>query len=320
MDENYRISLINAFQDAMINEKRLFSLINAIEEGKIELLFDLAGEVGGKASEILLDVSKNFLEDGKLSDELAEKLIQTILEQSYEKVSSVTADAYGQVFSKSGLQIKGQKAPLNQDRIDGLITVAQSGEENAFVNAVSRAKIENFCRNIVADSAAKNAKFATKAGLKAKIIRKSSGHCCKWCSSLAGEYTYPDVPRDVYRMHENCDCTVVFDPADGTNRYQDVWSKTWSDEIPEAGKANREERNLRRAKKLEAAEAKAEKKKEDQKIYKQRKRERISSTSEGDKWKAKRSAAYVKKKTDFSAGYLRQKEAMKRNAKYFKKD
>ena len=43
-------------------------------------------------------------------------------------------------------------------------------------------------------------------------------------------------------------------------------------------------------------------------------------TAEGDKWKAKRSAAYVKKKTDFSAGYLRQKEAMKRNAKYFKKD
>ncbi len=295
MDEDYRISLINAFQDAMINEKRLFSLINAIEEGKIEPLFDLAGEVGGKASEILLDVSKNFLEDGKLSDELAGELIQTILEQSYEKVSSVTADAYGQVFSKSGLQIKGQKAPLNQDRIDGLVTVATSGEENAFVNAVSRAKIENFCRNIVADSATKNAKFATKAGLKAKIIRKSSGenafvnavsrakienfcrnivadsatknakfatkaglkakiirkssgHCCKWCSSLAGEYTYPDVPRDVYRMHENCDCTVVFDPADGSKRYQDVWSKTWSDEIADPNKI-RSERQGKKPKK-----------------------------------------------------------------------
>lgn len=247
MDEDYRISLINAFKDAMINEKRLFSLIGAIEEGKIELLFDLAGEVGGKASEILLDFSQDFLKDGKLSDELAEDLIQTILEQSYERVSSVTADAYGKVFSKSGLQIKGQKAPLNQDRIDGLITVAQSGEENAFVNAVSRAKIENFCRSIVADSATKNAKFATKAGLKAKIIRKSSGHCCKWCSSLAGEYTYPDVPKDVYRMHENCDCTVVFDPADGTNRYQDVWSKTWSDEIADPNKI-RSERQAHRKK------------------------------------------------------------------------
>ena len=44
-------------------------------------------------------------------------------------------------------------------------------------------------------------------------------------SSLEGEYEYPDVPKDVYRRHENCDCTVEYISA---GKRQDVWTKrTW---------------------------------------------------------------------------------------------
>lgn len=54
--------------------------------------------------------------------------------------------------------------------------------------------------------------------------------CCPWCAKIAGRYVYGDEPHDVFRRHDNCDCTVTFE--NGRKR-QDVWSKReW--EAPEA--------------------------------------------------------------------------------------
>ncbi len=68
----------------------------------------------------------------------------------------------------------------------------------------------------------KNADFRNKAGLKCYITRHSSGNCCKWCSSIAGKYLYKDTPPDVFRRHDNCNCTVTYE--NGKQR-QNVWSK-----------------------------------------------------------------------------------------------
>ncbi len=70
-------------------------------------------------------------------------------------------------------------------------------------------------------------------GLKPKIIRRTTFKCCEWCDNLAGTYTYPDVPSDVYRRHENCRCTVIYDPADGSKTVQDMRSKKWNENINE---------------------------------------------------------------------------------------
>ena len=32
----------------------------------------------------------------------------------------------------------------------------------------------------------------------------------------------------MFRRHANCDCTVVYDPSNGSKRVQDVWSKSWN--------------------------------------------------------------------------------------------
>lgn len=67
-------------------------------------------------------------------------------------------------------------------------------------------------------------KLRSDAGLDCYIIRNDHGGCCKWCSKLAGKYHYPeDVPKDVYRRHDNCGCTVTY--LNG-RKAQNVWSKT----------------------------------------------------------------------------------------------
>ena len=56
------------------------------------------------------------------------------------------------------------------------------------------------------------------------------GGCCDWCRSLAGTYSYPNVPPDVYKRHRNCRCTVDYYPT-GKGKRQDVWSKEWIDDF-----------------------------------------------------------------------------------------
>lgn len=92
--------------------------------------------------------------------------------------------------------------------------------------------ITNYMQSFVDDTMKRNAEFQSKAGVQPKIVRKSPTKCCPWCDALVGEYKYPDdVPDDVYRRHDNCNCIVEFYPGDGTK--QDVWSKQWADQDEE---------------------------------------------------------------------------------------
>ena len=84
--------------------------------------------------------------------------------------------------------------------------------------------LSNMSQSMIDRYIEKNAQFRYDAGLSPKIIRTSSGHCCEWCNQVAGKYSYPDVPKDVYRRHDNCDCTVeYYNSKDGYK--QDVWDK-----------------------------------------------------------------------------------------------
>lgn len=92
--------------------------------------------------------------------------------------------------------------------------------------------ITNYMQSFVDDTMKRNAEFQSKAGVSPKIVRKSPTKCCPWCDALVGEYKYPDdVPDDVYRRHDNCNCIVEFFPGNGTK--QDVWSKQWADQDEE---------------------------------------------------------------------------------------
>jgi hypothetical protein len=88
---------------------------------------------------------------------------------------------------------------------------------------------ENITRSFYDDYVETNVKYRSEAGLECFIIRSDHGGCCKWCAALAGKYRYPEeVPKDVYRRHDNCTCTVTYISG---RKAQDVWSKT-SRELP----------------------------------------------------------------------------------------
>lgn len=118
------------------------------------------------------------------------------------------------------------------DRIQGILNRASDAPKFSGVRWIlGDGVLTNYMQSFVDDTMKRNAEFQSKAGVSPKIVRKSPTKCCPWCDALVGEYKYPDdVPDDVYKRHDNCNCIVEFYPGDG--KKQDVWSKQWSDEAP----------------------------------------------------------------------------------------
>ncbi len=95
----------------------------------------------------------------------------------------------------------------------------------------ANAPVANVAKSFHDDYIKENAKFRAEAGLKCWIVRTTDGKCCKWCTQVAGRYEYGTEPGDVYRRHDHCGCTTIYE--NGRQR-QDVWSKKkW--EVPAEG-------------------------------------------------------------------------------------
>ena len=141
-------------------------------------------------------------------------------------ITDVTEQVQKALNDAANIGIKPVKPELNQDRIDGIINRASDADNYDAVSWILDEPVMNFSQSIVDDSIRENAEFHAKAGMSPKIVRKLHGGCCEWCRALAGTYSYPDVPKDVYRRHQRCRCTVDYYPGNG--KIQNVHSKQWN--------------------------------------------------------------------------------------------
>lgn len=83
-----------------------------------------------------------------------------------------------------------------------------------------------------------NAKIRAKLGMKPTITRYGSG-CCAWCSAVAGRYRFGDQPKDIFRRHDNCGCTIIYDNQVLRGRETSSGrSKTWEEVDPKDVEAN----------------------------------------------------------------------------------
>ncbi|ERK57833.1 hypothetical protein HMPREF1983_00936 [Gemella bergeri ATCC 700627] len=134
---------------------------------------------------------------------------------------------------QANIGLGAQIPKVNQSRIDGLVNRLTEGDFEKSKWLLG-SPIVNFSQSVVDDMVRKNAEFHFKSGMSPKIIRKETGKCCKWCKNLVGTYRYPDVPKDVYRRHQNCRCTVEYIPKKGIR--QDVHTKKIKYETKEGTK------------------------------------------------------------------------------------
>lgn len=187
---------------------------------------EAAKELGGILAQVYQrNLSSEILPDGKMYYNIASRILEPTLREVYDISANCGEVVQSILNAKAGLGLKAQKAVIDQDNIDGIVNRISSEEYFDDVKWITDAPVRNLIQKSIDETVKRNTDFQHKAGLSPKIVRKSSGHCCKWCDQVAGTYTYPDVPKDVFRRHDNCDCVLEYYPGNG--KKQNAWTKEW---------------------------------------------------------------------------------------------
>lgn len=217
------------FEGARLNSEVLKDLLSKLHHSKASYLDanQYAIEIGEILSKALgASLTNETLPDGKMYYNIAQRVLTDVLGRNHELVSDYAEQVQKNLNSEAKIGLAAQVPELNQDRIDGLVNRLASEESFDDVRWLLEEPIVNFTQSIIDDSIQKNAEFHHKSGLQPEIVRKSAYHCCEWCQEVQGTYKYPRVPKDIYRRHQHCRCTVDYDPKSG--KVQNVWSKAWS--------------------------------------------------------------------------------------------
>lgn len=219
------------FEGARLDSEVLKDLLSKLHHSKASYLDanQYAIEIGEILSKVLgASLTNETLPDGKMYYNIAQRVLTDVLGRNYELVSDYAEQVQKNLNSEAKIGLAAQVPELNQDRIDGLVNRLASEESFDDVKWLLVDPIVIFSQSIVDDSIRKNAEFHHKVGLSPKIVRRVVGHPCKWCKSLEGSYNYPEVPKDVYRRHGKCRCTVDYHPGNG--KKQNVHTKKWTNE------------------------------------------------------------------------------------------
>lgn len=218
------------FREQFNKDSIIADLTKKLEKGTAthSEAYKYAGRIGTILTEAYKkNISSDALPEGKMWYNIANRVITPTMKQNYDFITKYVDDVQENLNKKAGIGIKPVTPKLNNDRINGIVNRISSEDNYDNISWILDAPVKTVAKSIVDDSIRENSEFHAKAGMQPRIIRKTTGNCCKWCSQIAGIYEYPDVPKDVYRRHENCDCTVEYDPGNG--KRQNVWSKQWND-------------------------------------------------------------------------------------------
>lgn len=219
------------FEGARLDSEVLKDLLSKLHHSKASYLDanQYAIEIGEILSKALgASLTNETLPDGKMYYNIAQRVLTDVLGRNHELVSDYAEQVQKNFNSEAKIGLTAQVPELNQDRIDGLVNRLASEESFDDIKWLLVDPIVIFSQSIVDDSIRKNVEFHYKVGLSPKIVRRVVGHPCKWCKSLEGSYNYPEVPKDIYRRHGNCRCTVDYHPGNG--KKQNVHTKRWAED------------------------------------------------------------------------------------------
>lgn len=209
------------FNRKISDSKKLSALSDKLAKGTAT--YKEAHEFAIESGEILSQVFQNNLSSsvlpgGKLYYNIADRIIRPMMGDLYEGVADYSKEVQALLNKQQNIGIKAIRPKLNEDKVQGIIDITSGKEHFDDIAYMLAEPLVNFAQTIVDDAVRANADFQYKAGLSPKIIRTSTGKCCKWCDNLAGVYEYEEVSdtgNNVFRRHKHCKCLVEYDGNDG---------------------------------------------------------------------------------------------------------
>jgi len=164
---------------------------------------------------------------GEITNPLGKEYVcKALLEDHYEAINDVLGTVQVSLDAELGIHLKPIKPPKPLERIQQVAHALEDpGAKPEVIRRRANAPVATVAKSFHDDYIRINAQKRQDLGFKCYLNRVAVNGCCSWCTDVAGRYVYGDHPKDIFRRHDNCDCTVTFE--NGRQR-QDVWSKrTW---------------------------------------------------------------------------------------------
>lgn len=197
------------------NDALLARLRRKIESGKGTFADSFA--YSDRAGKLLGDIFSRRLPDIPLEER--EALCVELLRDRYTDINELCDRVQKALDEAQGLHLAPQHAPYNEERahqIGSSLRDLSKPEETLQRRAESAPATAT--RAMHDDRMKAESKFRSRAGLKCTVNRVAAFQCCEWCDRVAGKYEYDDTPDDLWRRHDNCNCTIVY----GTRRDRQV--------------------------------------------------------------------------------------------------
>ena len=152
-----------------------------------------------------------------------------LLREGCNDADELAQAAQRAVLARQGLNLTPPTADFEEERARKIgHSLEDTTVPDETIQRRARSATENMLNSQYDRNMKKGAETCAAAGLKTYIVRDSGSGCCKWCDEVSGKFVYGTEPKDVYRRHDNCTCTVVYESGRGR---QNVWSKQyWSRE------------------------------------------------------------------------------------------
>ena len=232
----------DAFEEKVNSSKKLKRIEEKINKklAKLEDGHVYAEEIGDLLSGVLREkITAEKLPDGKLYWNIADRTVRPMLGQNHKLVNDTAEEIQAIQDEMDGVGLKAVRSEFPEERVRGLIDKMASESEVEKALQWLGEPIVNCTSSFFDGFVEENADFRHRSGMHETIERVATPGSCKWCQAVAGLHEYsPDMNRDVFRRHENCQCLVTFQSG---RKRQNVWSKELWEE--EGGLNPRNERN-----------------------------------------------------------------------------
>ena len=200
-------ALLDAFRQKLALDPEIRAAEKKIAEGKAD--FSDTSRMFWRRSELLGDYLQGIVLD--LAPEDRERLAETLLRMGYNDTNGVLVPLQEAMDEPLGVHLTPVVPKYPAERV---ATVAHALMDPTVPDEkiVRRAgaPVANVNMSFHDKYMEENARIRARLGMKPTITRYGSG-CCKWCSEVAGRYRFGEQPKDIFRRHDNCGCTIIYD-------------------------------------------------------------------------------------------------------------
>lgn len=205
-DEEIR-ALVDEFNRKVSLDPEIRSVMQKIRNQDVD--FSDTSRMFWRRSELLRDYLQGIVLD--LPAGAREQLCTALLNAGYNETNEVMQSVQQVQDEPQGIHLNPVLPKRPAERIH---TVAHALEDPTVPDdkIVRRAgaPVANVQMSFHDRYIEENAKIRAKLGMKPTITRYGSG-CCAWCSAVAGRYRFGEQPKDIFRRHDNCGCTIIYD-------------------------------------------------------------------------------------------------------------